>query len=147
MRSLVEMLSGRPTVSLVIHRSQLLWRVSSIDSWFLDKAHDSAAPCRRTEIPYIIYNISSTRTLDEYTPRHTGQPTLYIAFAGQRISCPILLIMMMIIIIIEGHSLRRACLQPATNTQNSKPVPPNLKRVSDKGCVEINQSIPVSRSR
>ena len=29
-----------------------------------------------------------------------------------------------IIIIIEGHSLRRACLQPATNTQNSKPRPP-----------------------
>ena len=26
-----------------------------------------------------------------------------------------------IIIIIKGHSLRRACLQPATNTQNSKP--------------------------
>ena len=43
------MLSGRPTVSLVIHRSQLLWRVSSLDSWFLDKAHDSAAPCRRTD--------------------------------------------------------------------------------------------------
>ena len=35
MRSLVEMLSGRPTVSLVIHRSQLLWRVSSLDSWVL----------------------------------------------------------------------------------------------------------------
>ena len=49
MRSLMEMLSGRPTVSLVIHRSQLLWRVSSLDSWFLDKAHDSAAPCRRTD--------------------------------------------------------------------------------------------------
>ena len=29
--------------------SQLLWRVSSLDSWFLDKAHDSAAPCRRTD--------------------------------------------------------------------------------------------------
>ena len=43
MRSLVEMLSGRPTVSLVIHRSQLLWRVSSLDSWVLDKARDSAA--------------------------------------------------------------------------------------------------------
>ena len=42
MRSLVEMLSGRPAVSLVIHRSQLLWRVSSLDSWVLDKAHDSA---------------------------------------------------------------------------------------------------------
>ena len=49
MISLFEMLSGRPTVSLVIHRSQLLWRVSSLDSWFLDKAHDSAAPCRRTD--------------------------------------------------------------------------------------------------
>ena len=39
----MEMLSGRPTVSLVIHRSQLLWRVSSLDSWVLDKARDSAA--------------------------------------------------------------------------------------------------------
>ena len=29
-----------------------------------------------------------------------------------------------LIIIIKGHSLRRACLQPATNTQNSKPRPP-----------------------
>ena len=29
-----------------------------------------------------------------------------------------------IIIIIKGHSLRRACLQPATNRQNSKPRPP-----------------------
>ena len=70
MRFLVEMLPGRPTVSLVIHRSQLLWRVSvgfcfswfqlvsvSVQrvsvgfsfSWILDKAHDSAAPCRRTD--------------------------------------------------------------------------------------------------
>ena len=31
---------------------------------------------------------------------------------------------MILIIIIKGHSLRRACLQPATNTQNSKPRPP-----------------------
>ena len=30
----------------------------------------------------------------------------------------------LIIIIIKGHSLRRACLQPATSTQNSKPRPP-----------------------
>ena len=29
-----------------------------------------------------------------------------------------------IIIIIKGHSIRRACLQPATNTQNSTPRPP-----------------------
>ena len=33
------------------------------------------------------------------------------------------IIIMIIIIIIKGHSLRRACLQPATNTQNSKPRP------------------------
>ena len=33
-------------------------------------------------------------------------------------------VQMIIIIIIKGHSLRRACLQPATNTQNSKPRPP-----------------------
>ena len=46
MRSLVEMLPGLPTVSLVKHRSQLLWRVSSLDSWVLDKDkdQDSAAP-------------------------------------------------------------------------------------------------------
>ena len=37
---LVDMLSGPPTVSLVIHLSQLLWRVSSLDSWILDKAHN-----------------------------------------------------------------------------------------------------------
>ena len=30
------------------------------------------------------------------------------------------------IIIIKGHSLRRACLQPATNMQNSKPRPPTM---------------------
>ena len=35
-----------------------------------------------------------------------------------------LLSRLIIIIIIKGHSLRRACLQPATNTQNSKPRPP-----------------------
>ena len=50
------MLSGRPTVSLVIHRSQLLWRVSSLDSWVLDQAHESATPCRRTD-----------KTMGEYT--------------------------------------------------------------------------------
>ena len=33
-------------------------------------------------------------------------------------------IIIIIIIIMKGHSLRRACLQPATNTQNSKPRPP-----------------------
>ena len=43
----------RPAVSLVIHRSQLLWRVSSLDCWVLDKAHDSAAPCRRTDKPWL----------------------------------------------------------------------------------------------
>ena len=31
--------------------------------------------------------------------------------------------MKIIIIIVEGHSLLRVCLQPATNTQNSKPRP------------------------
>ena len=29
-----------------------------------------------------------------------------------------------IMMIIKGHSLRRACLLPATNTQDSKPRPP-----------------------
>ena len=35
-----------------------------------------------------------------------------------------------IIIIIKGHSLRRACLQPATNTRNSKPRPPTTNAKS-----------------
>ena len=34
------------------------------------------------------------------------------------------IIIMIIIIIIKGYSLRRACLQPAMNTQDSKPRPP-----------------------
>ena len=37
-----------------------------------------------------------------------------------------------IIIIIKGHSLRRACLQPATNTQNSKPRPPTTNDMGVK---------------
>ena len=37
---------------------------------------------------------------------------------------------MIIIIIIKGHSLRRACLQPATNTQSSKPRPPTTNTKS-----------------
>ena len=37
--------------------------------------------------------------------------------------------------IIQGHSLRRACLQPATNTQNSKPRPPTSNARS-KGKLE-----------
>ena len=32
-----------------------------------------------------------------------------------------------VIIIIKGHSLRRACLQPATDTQSSKPRPPTTQ--------------------
>ena len=35
-----------------------------------------------------------------------------------------------VIIIIKGHSLRRACLQPATNTQSSKPRPPTTNAKS-----------------
>ena len=41
----------------------------------------------------------------------------------------------LIIIIIKGHSLRRACLQPATITQNSKPRPPTTNARS-KGKLE-----------
>ena len=42
-------------------------------------------------------------------------------------------------VIIKGHSLRRACLQPATNTQNSKPRPltANAKRIEK---LEIKQN-------
>ena len=50
MSFLHEILGGdavRATYS--IPRNTLLWRVSSLDSWVLDKAHDSAAPCRRTD--------------------------------------------------------------------------------------------------
>ena len=43
--------------------------------------------------------------------------------------------LIIIIIIIKGHSLRRACLQPATNTQNSKPRPPTTNARS-KGKLE-----------
>ena len=38
-------------------------------------------------------------------------------------------------IIIKGHALRRACLQPATNTQNSKPRPP-IPNARSKGKLE-----------
>ena len=42
-----------------------------------------------------------------------------------------------IIIIIKGHSLRRACLQPATNTQNLKPRPPttNARSLGPGECI------------
>ena len=40
------------------------------------------------------------------------------------------LLIIIVIIIIKGHSLRRACLQPATNTQNSKPRPPTTNAKS-----------------
>ena len=43
--------------------------------------------------------------------------------------------MIIIIIIIKGHSLRRACLHPATSTQNSKPRPPTTNARS-KGKLE-----------
>ena len=39
-------------------------------------------------------------------------------------------IYVIIIIIIKCHSLRRACLQPATNTQSSKPRPPTTNAKS-----------------
>ena len=42
-----------------------------------------------------------------------------------------------IIIIIKGHSLRRACLQLAKNTQNSKPRPPTTNAKS-KGKLKNN---------
>ena len=40
-----------------------------------------------------------------------------------------------IAIIIKGHPLRRACLQPVTNTQDSKPRPPTSNARS-KGKLE-----------
>ena len=47
----------------------------------------------------------------------------------------VFIIIIIIIIIIKGHSLRRACLQPATNTQNSKPRPP-ITNARSKGKLE-----------
>ena len=41
-----------------------------------------------------------------------------------KILIKILIIITIITIIIKGYSPRKACLQPATNTQNSKPRPP-----------------------
>ena len=64
MRSLVEMLSGLPTVSLVIHRSQLLWRVSCLDS---------CHPTTTTVPPYI--RIPDPRTLDLDMHSHKNRPT------------------------------------------------------------------------
>ena len=47
----------------------------------------------------------------------------------------------------EGHSLRRAYLQPATNTQNSKPRPPtryprSKKKLLDHIIVRTTSSMP-----
>ena len=44
--------------------------------------------------------------------------------------CSVCTVVVVIIIIIKGHSLRRACLQPATNTQSSKPRPPTTNAKS-----------------
>ena len=49
---------------------------------------------------------------------------------------------LIIIIIIKGHSLRRACLQPATITQNSKPRPPTTNAKS-KGKLQNKIKHPV----
>ena len=38
---------------------------------------------------------------------------------------------------IKGHSLRRACLQPATDTQNTKPRPPTTNAKKEKKTLEI----------
>ena len=46
-----------------------------------------------------------------------------------------------VILIINGHSLLRACLQPATNTRNSKPRPPIHKNARRKGKLELNKSL------
>ena len=59
----------------------------------------------------------------------------------------------LIIIIIKGHSLRRACLQPATNTQNSKPRPPTtnaelgLKQAEGRKLVFYNTILHYNTSR
>ena len=45
--------------------------------------------------------------------------------------------LIIIIIIKKGHSLRRACLQPETNTQNSKPRPPTMSAFSWVGSLLI----------
>ena len=74
------------------------------------------------------------KQLDTHT--HTGivsyrniDANKYVAF---RVSS---LFILALIIIIKGHSLRRACLQPATNPQSSKPRPPTTNAKS-KGKLE-----------
>ena len=49
---------------------------------------------------------------------------------GEQYSECVLIIIVIIMMIIKGHSLRKACLQPATNTQNSKPRPPTTNAKS-----------------
>ena len=74
------------------------------------------------------YTSKYNKNLQMSTPLiNNGQPTL-------------------IIIIIKGHSLRRACLQPATNTQNSQPRPPTMNAKSKaklqnkiKHCSKLSQ--------
>ena len=74
-----------------------------------------------------------------HTPCSPTCPTVHIIFRYLQFPLPAyihpalllaLLCISYIIIIIKGHSLRRACLQPATNTQNSKPRPPTTNTKS-----------------
>ena len=49
------------------------------------------------------------------------------------------LLLLLLLLIINGHSLRRACLQPATNTQNSKPRPPTTN--AEENLEKINKTL------
>ena len=62
-------------------------------------------------MPFILFGIPVVCII-----RYTG--TILLLYHG------------ILIIIIKGHSLRRACLQPATNTQSSKPRPPTMNTKS-----------------
>ena len=58
----------------------------------------------------------------------------FSANAETNSTCPSIII----IIIIKGHSLRRPCLQLATNTQNSKPRPPTTNHLYN---INVNNAI------
>ena len=60
-----------------------------------------------------VFRLSSTR----YPPTPSSPPPWLSCVSLPQAAA-------VVIIIIKGHSLRRACLQPATKTQNSKPRPP-----------------------
>ena len=86
---------------------------------------------------YEARQVASQRHLITVTARrHQGREECFPQVSPQTLK-----VLYVIIILIKGHSLRRACLQTLTNTQNSKPRPPtaNARR---KGRLKIKQNTP-----